>query len=71
MAEPLSTPDLSNRLSNLKNHARALEMAINGAEFVEPYEHEPLSFLTETLIDKIRELITEVDAQLEAERGEK
>jgi hypothetical protein len=71
MDEPLSTVELADRLSNLLTHARALEMATNGAEFMEPCEREPLSLLTEILVGKIRELYTEVSAQLEAERGEK
>ncbi|MGJ0507478.1 MAG: hypothetical protein ACR652_10135 [Methylocystis sp.] len=68
MTEPLSTVELVDRLSELVNHARGLEMAVSGSASTEPGESKALNRLCEMLVDAIKALHDEVDAQLVAEQ---
>ncbi len=71
MAEPLTMLGIVDRLSELVNHARAVEMAISGSASIDPMESRALNKISEMLVDAIKALHDELDAQTDAEKEAK
>lgn len=68
MAEPLSTIELIDSLSDLIADARALEMAISGSSSLEQGERRALIRQSEKLGDAVKAVHDAVDAAHEAAR---
>jgi hypothetical protein len=68
MPDNLTIAQLTDRLSNLVNQARGIEMAINGSSSLEPEEKAALSRLAETLSDDLSEIFREVREKHGAEQ---
>lgn len=68
MPDSLSPARIIDRLSQLLDHARALEMAINGSNSIEPIERNALDRLAELIVDTITTLRDEVDTQRKDKR---